>query len=194
MAGKKTLAIPSVDELAALAPRKGPALKALKDVEILAKRQMEWEDDLVRTLADAEIIGRKLYRLKTVDLPAAFETAGCKATTLLDGTIIEVSDFIAANIKEENVDAAHKWLRANKLGSLIKNVIKVAFGMGEDAKGKKLKAFLKKSKFPFEEKEAVHKGTLTALVKERLREGLALPASIDVSKVPTTNIKRIKKS
>lgn len=181
--------IPSHTDLSA---QFGPTVATLTDVRLLAVRQIKIEDEIAELnerLADA---GRRLAQVKQEDLPMAFDAAGIKRLVLPEGFDISVADFITGSIKPENIAAAHQWLRANKLGGLIKNQVKVAFGKGDDKKAKALAAFLKKQKVEFERTEGVHPMTLKAFVREQLEAGRDLPATIEVTKVPTATIKRPK--
>lgn len=183
----KVLTIPTAASLTA-----GATPQNIKVISDLALRQMQLEDQITR---DSEAVARlsaQLYKLKTEDIPTAMQEAGVKAVTLPDGSKVEVEDFVTGNIKEENRAEAFAWLRKNKLGSIIKRQVSLAFGMGEDRQAKELVALLKKKKYVFAQKEDIHTQTLRAFVRERLREGKALPPQIDVTTVPTTTIKRKK--
>lgn len=185
--------IPSMEELASAPVKKGSAAaQAMKAVETIAQRQIAKEDEIKKLGEQLALLIAALNKIRRVDLPEAMKSAGLKACTLDCGHVLKLDDFVTANITEENAPKAHAWLRKNKCGSLIKHAFKFAFGMGEDKKAKAALAFLRKSKIPFEQKEAVHKNTLTAFVKERLKEGKALPPEIDVVTVPTVEIKRVK--
>jgi hypothetical protein len=166
----------------------GTNLAALTDVRLLALKQMEIEHEIAELQARLANAMQRLQRVAQEDLPLAFDAAQIQALTLPDGTEVIVKAIITANIKEENRPVAHAWLRANKLGALIKNTVKVAFGKGDDVKARKLIATLKKAKIPFERTEAVHPQTLGAFVRESLAAGKGLPASIEVHKVPTAKI------
>lgn len=170
----------------------GPSQESLSVVGELAKRQVAMEDEIARIEATLAEKNKALYKLKTIDLPTAMEAAGVKFVGLPDGTKVEVTDFVTGNIKEENRTAAHKWLRDNGFGSLIKNTIALAFGMGEEKKCGSIAAYLEKRRIPFDRKEAVNTQTLRAFVRERLQAGKALPPSIDITSVPTSKITRSK--
>jgi hypothetical protein len=174
--------------LKALTEKANEALK-------LTRRIAELEGEL-------EVKSAELRKLVTETIPGMMEEAGCNLIGLKDGWQIEVTPIVIANIKNENKPAAFKWLRANKYGSLIKNTIDIAFGMGQDKTAKAVAAFLKKSKVPFEQKESIHKGTLTAFVKEHLakqadpevkKKPPELPPVIDVVRLPTAIISKRKK-
>lgn len=186
---KKGVVIPSQAQLVAAVPASALTVKQLSD---LAAQMMKLEDEIA---TDEAALAAKKERLRTYAvsmLPTAMDEAGVKAMELPGGVKVEVSDFLAANITQENRPGAFSWLRKNKLGAVIKNAIVVKFGKGDDGKVKKYVAFLKKAKIAFERKEEVHYQTLQALVRERMQAGKDLPPEINVVKVPTAVIKRPK--
>lgn len=187
-----SLKIPSQTELAGGPGAAGTSVAALKQVDILAHRLTTLEDEIERLNLLLEEKGKQLTRLKMVDIPNAMAEAGTKYVELESGEAVEVEKFITGNIKEENREKAHAWLRKNNFGSLIKNTISCAFGMGEDAKALAVMKWLAGKKIPFAQKEAVHAGTLRSFVRERLEAGKALPPSIDYTSVPTATVKRPK--
>ena len=186
----KPLQIPTASDLAGQAAANEAQVREITTLSNRLLLKMQQAADLTATLED---VTKEIRRLQVIDIPAAMTAAGAKGVTLEDGTKVEVDDFITGYIKEENRESAHAWLRKNKLGSVIKRVIALQFGMGEDKKAANLVATLRKMKLPFEQKEAVHPSTLKALVRERLRAGKELPPSIDVTSVPTATVKPPKK-
>lgn len=193
MAARK-LNIPSQTDLQNMpGAKEAPAMKkALREIEVLAQRQISMEDELRGIMVTADDLNKRLFRLKTIDLPTAMKTAGTKGLVLTDGTKVDVKDMVVGNIKAENEVKAFAWFRKNGFGSLIKNMIKAAFGMGDDKKAAMLKKFLLTKKIPFEENEGVNRNTLCAFVRERLQAGKELPPEIDVTSVPTAVITRVK--
>lgn len=167
----------------------------LKTITAFARRQLSLEQAIASAEDHLADLKKKLRQISQENIPAAMQAAGgVKKVELEDGTIVSVEDFITANIKEANRPKAHKWLRANKFGALIKMTYTIAFGMGEEKKASSLEKELLKRKLGFDAKEAVHAGTLRAFVREQLEAGKALPASsgIDVTSVPTSKITRRK--
>ena len=171
----------------------GTSVPAVKQIAVLAKRMTALEDEIAAIGETLTVRSAKLTRLKMVDIPNAMSEAHTKYIELDSGEAVEVKDFVTGNIKEENREKAHAWLRAQGFGSLVKHVVSCAFGMGEDKKALAVVKWLASKKVPFEQKEAVNVNTLRAFVRERLEAGKALPPSIDYTSVPTASIKRPKK-
>jgi hypothetical protein len=164
----------------------------VKELSDLAAQMMRLEDEIRDLEAQLVTKKEKLRMYAQSLLPTSMDAAQVKALTLPDGAIIQVEDFLAANIKKENEAAAFAWLRKNKLDALIKNEIKVKFGKGEDKLVSEYEKFLKKKGIAFERKAAVNWQTLQAFVRERIRAGKDLPPVIEVNRVPTATIKRPK--
>lgn len=169
-----------------------PSNEAIKEISALAARQVQLEDRIAKGMALLEDLGKQLKQVNSVDLPTAMQAAGVKSIGLPDGSKVEVNDFVAAQIKEENRPKAHTWLRKNKLGSLVKTTVDIVFGMGEEKKAAAFMKSLNTKGIPFKAKEAVHPQTLGALVRERLGAGKALPPQIEYTSVPTSKIIRSK--
>lgn len=190
----RSLVIPTQAELASAFPPNN----ALREVADLAQRQIELEDRIAKGRAYLADLEDRLKDVQSIDIPAAMSAAGLSMFALENGAVVKVEDFTAASISEANRAAAFAWLRDNKFGSLIKNVMSLQFGMGQDLLAREIAkacaAALKKHKLdvPIEQKESVHPSTLRAFVKERLAEGKALPPEITVVQVPTTKITRSK--
>ena len=187
--GKPGLVIPTQD---ALAGKPTASVPAVKQIVTLSRRMIELENEIAQLNDEVGEKSKQLTRLRMVDIPNAMSEAGTKNITLDSGEVVKVEDFVTGNIKEENREAAHAWLRENGFGSLIKHVVSCAFGMGEDKQANKVIVWLVKAKITFEQKEAVNTQTLRAFVRERLSAGKALPPSIDYTTVPTATIKRVK--
>jgi hypothetical protein len=168
------------------------SVPAVAQIVTLARRMTALEDEIQILNDNLTVKNQQLTRLRMVDIPNAMSEAGTKYIELDSGEAVEVKDFVTGNIKEENREKAHAWLRAQGFGSLVKHVVSCAFGMGEDAKALTVVKWLASKKVPFEQKEAVNTGTLRAFVRERLEAGKALPPSIDYTSVPTASIKRPK--
>lgn len=175
------LVIPSAKALAAQSG--GIAAPTLLTITALARRQYQCEREIMALQQKMVDKAAELQRLREVDIPGAFEEAGTTTLTLSGGVKIEVKPFIVANIKDVNEKAAFTWLRKNKFGSLIKNNVTCAFGMGEDKIAKATIAALKKMKVDFMSKESVHNSTLRAFVKEQMEKGAPIPKEIDHSSI-----------
>lgn len=161
------------------------------------------ERKLAQAVKDAEEALKKAdeaHRKLVEDiLPGMLKEAGVKEIKLDDGWQVAVDSTIRANINEENRDKAHKWLRSNGFGSLIKNTISVTFGMGEDKKADVLYHQLAKKYNTTKQDERVHPSTLRSFVEEVLagkvvvkKKPVSLPESISYVELPIAKIKEPK--
>lgn len=176
----------------------GPGQVTINQVSEAVKQLVAIEAEILMQTTLLEKLNERKRILRQSTLPSVLESAGVKSVTLPGGETVVVEDFIAANITKENEAAAFKWLRANKAGALIKNEFKLSMGKGTDAFAKEvLKAItalnkkLAKKKLPeisVAKKASVNWQTLQAFVKEKLSAGKALPAEINVTRVPTASI------
>lgn len=91
-----------------------------------------------RTEAVTKLVSLAYEKLKTTDLPEAFERAGVPSVSLDEGFRVTVSHKLYASIKKDMKEAAFKWLEENDLGDLITPTVNastlsaVAKTMGEE--------------------------------------------------------------
>ena len=176
------------DDLAADAAAQRRSMLAstttLDDIRALAEQQLLLMEELEAMEAQHDLKKAELRKLSEETLPELLNAVGLPGLKLADGTVVELVDNISASITDENRDEAHKWLRENGYGDIIKNVVAFSFGKGEDDDAKVLLAYAnemaKSGQLHFgtlDQKEAVHSSTLKAFVKEQLKQGTALPAA-----------------
>lgn len=187
-----------LDQLEADAKEARPRLISLNEVREVAERQKLLEEELAALEAQAVVKKQELKKVAEEELPELLNLVGLPSITLADGSIIEIADNISASITDENRSAAHQWLRDNALGDLIKNVVSVTFGKGEDKDAELLvhniRVMADQGSINFgtlDQKEAVHPSTLKSFVKERIKSGEPLPA--DIFKLWIGQIAKIKK-
>jgi hypothetical protein len=99
---------------------------------------------------------------------------------MIDGSKVEVKKKYSCTVKAdpELKAKAHKWLRDNGLGDIIKNNIAVSFGTGEDNKAEEFFSLAAKSGYEPEQSLKVEPSTLRALFRERVQNGLDMPSDI----------------
>lgn len=177
---------------------KGPRQVSLNEVRELAEKQQQLEAEV--EALEAQVVSKKqeLRQVAEVDLPELFALAGLPAITLSDGSTIGIMEQVAASIGDENREKAHAWLREQGFGDLIKNVVSVTFGKGEDKDAQLLihnihvMADNDTIKFgTLDQKETVHPSTLKSFVKEQLKDGKPLPA--ETFKLFIRNVAVLKK-
>jgi hypothetical protein len=155
-----------VDVEAAPAPSDGDLTKIRK----LGELQIE----IMTRIAKGEAVLARLNEyLKDVterQLPLVLKEVQMRDFTLMDGSRVVLEEFVAAGIKKANKPKAYAWLEETGRGDLIKHVITISFGKGEDAWARKFMADLekRKKKVAAERKDDVNFQTLNAFVREQV--------------------------
>jgi hypothetical protein len=113
-------------------------------------------------------------RIEQEDLPELMREVGLSKLTLTNGIDVSVSEEVTAAITEERRAAAHAWLREHNFGGLIKTVVTVPFGRGEEEEARRMaERIAEEHECALEEK--VHPQTLKAFVREQVEDGKPLP-------------------
>lgn len=151
----------------------------LSEVSVAAAALVKAYAEKERKEVELAVVAANILKLETDTLPAAMRVLGVEKLTLTSGEIVSVKDEVGIGVTEANRDAAYNWLRAHGADSMIKRVVAVAFGKGEDGTARELQIFLAQ-KFPdnqIVDKADVHYQTLKAYVKERLASEKELKAA-----------------
>lgn len=143
------------------------------DGEITKVRRLaELQIEIMARIAKGEAVMKRLQEyLADVtgrQLPLAMKEIGLKDFTLMDDSRIVLEDFVVAGIKKTDREKAYAWLEKAGKGDLIKHVLTISFGKGDDAWARKFMADLAKRKKPLnvERKDDVNYQTLNAFVRE----------------------------
>ena len=121
---------------------------------------------------------KHLLRLTDDELPTVLTEMGLSAFKLDDGSEVTIKKIYGASILADQKEEAHLWLRNNGFGDMVKNIVSVNFGMGEDHKAQVIKSRLEQSGLSPEQSESVHSSTLRAWVKEQTEEGKEFPMEL----------------
>ena len=132
-------------------------------------------EDLKKTLKESEAA---LRQLTDQDLPDLLHEIGINEFTLDDGSKVELRPIYSARIPVEHREAAHAWLREKGFDDIIKNLVSIPFGRGEDGKAGDFISLARMKGFEVMQKQEVHSGTLKAFVKERIEKGEDVPADL----------------
>lgn len=177
-----------VDEASVSAIDKGDALARLSK---LAQEQLDAEADVALAQAALARAQEKLKDVSERQIPELMADVGMANFKTTSGLVISVEDSVRASPPKARRDEAWAWLRANGAAGLIKRVVSIEFGKGEDDKAKTLVTDLEK-KFDLVKDEAgVHPSTLSAFVREQLKKGSQIP--LDVFGVFTQKVAKIGK-
>ena len=154
----------------------------LGEISKLANLQMELENEVYMLEEKLMEEKRKLKKIQEEALPELLFDLGLSSIVLSTGQKITITENVYPSITKAGKQHFYDWLRSKGYGDIIKNEIKISFGVGDDGKAKMLQKFISQRKsladlLP-EQRESIHGGTLKAFVKRCLAEGINLPESI----------------
>lgn len=143
------------------------------------------------------------YRiLATEKLPGLMQQFGTDGFPLANGYTLVIEPAFRANLPAESTiekadeeerpmlerrrEEGLRWLQQHNASAIIKNEIKVKLGTGQSALARavmtalrnfswKVKGKIQKVRLDFDQKESVHPGTLSKLLKELRDNGVDLP-------------------
>ena len=167
---------------------------ALQDVSELAKEVLKAEEEinaLETVLSDKKKEHRNLVENR---IPAAMQEIGMSNFTMADGSMIEVKPFYSASIPKDRKGEAFEWLRKHGYDDIIKNLVSVQFGRGEDDDASKLIGMIRENGMIPSQTEKIESQTLRAWVREMVEQGVKFPTELFGAFCGTkANIKSSKK-
>lgn len=163
-------------------------LPTKEEMASLAALIAEWEvNEQDIAMFTEHLKSRTAHKLKleTDLIPSLMASAGgIDKFTLEDGTFIEIKDELSAYIGDgsrggpDNRAAAFAWLEEHGHGDVIKDEMRIRLGRGDVAKERAeaiIQLVASLGTDDYSRKRAVHTGTLQALLKEQLGEGVEVP-------------------
>ena len=105
--------------------------------------------------------------------------------------ICSFKEFYKGSITKENEAEAFKWLEDNGHGDLIKNIVSIRFGKGENESAEKLISSLEQDGLYPDQKRKVEPMTLNAFIGDQITNGKQVP--MELLSVFTGNKVKIKK-
>lgn len=165
----------------------------LSQLQALAEQQAQAE----ARIAELEALlhkAREIHRdLSERQVPELMDKIGMKEFKTTSGLTLGVEEKIRASIPKMKAPLAFAWLKNHHYDSIIKHVVSVSFGRGEDEEANRLAALLGESEFEVEDRVSVHPSTLTAFIKEKLEKGEEIPLELfGVYRERFSKIKQIK--
>jgi hypothetical protein len=127
---------------------------------------------------DISVWEQKVTDLTDYDLPDVMQEIGLTNFTLADGSKLEIKATYGARIPVEHREAAFAWLQEKGYDDIIKNMVSVPFGRGEDSSATEFMELAQKSGYLPDQKKEVHPQTLKAFVKEQLEKGTPVPMDL----------------
>lgn len=153
-----------------------------EELNSLSMLVAEWdnnEENIIRTTNVLKMLNARKNTLEIDLIPALMATASnIEEFKLNDGRKITIKEELYASVTEAKKDEAFKWLEEHGHSAIIKNEMKLALGRGDDAdeRAKTIITLIEQMGISdYSVKRAVHEGTLKALLKEQLAEGVEIP-------------------
>ena len=157
-------------------------LPTKEEMASLAVLVAEWQlNEAAIAHAESALKGFNLNKakLETDLIPSLMASAGgIDKFTLDNGTAITIKDELYASITQAKQQEAFAWLEAHGHGDVIKNEMKLSLGRGEVAQlraAAMIVAAEQNGIDDYSQKRNVHPGTLAALIREQLGEGVEVP-------------------
>lgn len=152
---------------------------ALVKLAELADRQAVAEAHVADLEAQLETARADVRELAEKLIPDLMDQIGMSDFTTLTGLRIEVGETIRASIPKAHAAKAFAWLKANGHAAMIKRVVSVSFGKGEDEQAEELHQKLAgELSLEVEDNASVHASTLAAFVREKLAKGEDVPLEL----------------
>ena len=162
-------------KLDGLTPKNSQRMRSMAEIaRAIGNKEAEIGDleDLLKSKKE------ELRRQSEEELPSMMAELGINSFELDDGSKVTVRDLYGGYISVPNRDAAYEWLRENNYDDIIKNIIAVQFGRGEDQEAEKYLKILEGHGLLPEQNTSIHPSTLKAWVKERMENGDQFPMDL----------------
>lgn len=165
-------------------------ISEVKDVSEASNRYLQIESEILSLENDLK---RKKSELQQMNdsIVQMMEQRGVKEIKLTSGEAISYKPFYKASITKDNEAECFGWLEKNNHDELIKNIVSVRFGKGDNDQASKLVEDLEQNGLAPDQKRKVEPMTLNAFVGEQINKGTDLP--IDIFNVYMGNKVKIKK-
>lgn len=168
-----------IDFEADAAPKEATGLEGLGLISKLGEEYLLLETEIERLENEVKANKARLTAIAEKELPDLFFSLNMSGFELTNKKKIKVEDFVRGSIPKDRAVEACGWLRDHGHGGLVKRVVAVAFGAGEDEKAEKLKAFLtEKAKLVVVDEQTVHHSTLASWAREMKKKGEPFPADL----------------
>lgn len=135
------------------------------------------DDQIARHEAGLREAKELRRHVTTVDLPLAFQRLGIERMDLA-GLTLTLRQVVTPNVKKEDQPKMFEWLEENGHGDLIKRVVQVNLGRGDDDLLHRLLFKLDELRCEYEIKEGVATNTLQAWARMMVGEGQELPDDV----------------
>jgi len=150
----------------------------LDELAMLARKMGEYKqniDDCKDRVAEAE---EKLRVLKEETIPNIMTEIGVTSIQLDSGEIIEIKQEVYAQPRKEDKPLICEWLNDNGFGGLIKVMVAIQFGKGDQEEAVNLFQELNAEYSGVLLTEDIHPQTLKAFLREQITKGKNIPLDL----------------
>lgn len=151
------------------------SLSSVSELARQAKEIQQHMEDLEITLAEKREALKDILENR---IPDALHEIGMKGFDMKDGSSVEIKQYYSASIPADRKGEAYEWLRSNGYDDIIKNIVSVQFGRGEDEEAGKLINVVREQGLIPDQSEKIEPMTLKAFVREMTEKGVALPQDL----------------
>lgn len=150
----------------------------LKSLSGLLEQQIELEEEIAQLETAVSEAKKRHQFLTTKTIPDHATAINCTLHRLESGHVFELKPFVSANIPKAKKEEAFTWLKEQGYDDIIKNVVSIEFGKGDDEKAAACLSVLDSSGFSAHADSSVHAATLKKWVRERVEEGIPVPLEL----------------
>ncbi len=155
-----------------------PENSQLKQLSYLVRKAVDAASAVEACEGGLKDLKKRYKDLVQQEIPDAMLEAGVEAFETAEGLKVSVKNDICVSIPKAREKEALSWLRDNELGDIVRNVVTVNFGRGEDTEKAVYISFLGEQGKAYQTKEGVHSGTLKASLKELRENGVDFPEDL----------------
>ena len=149
-------------------------ISEVSDVSEVSNQYLQIESEILNL---EEQVKRKKQELQQANdkIVALMTQRGVKEIKTVDGDSVSFKAFYKGSISKDNQPEAFKWLEDNGHGDLIKNIVSVKFGKGDNSVAENLINELQQRQLYPDQKRKVEPMTLNALIGEQINKGNDIP-------------------
>jgi len=154
------------------------ASEALARLTQLASEQAKAEAEVARIEAELQAAKDALKVISETSVPELMDELGMTSFKTASGLTVDIKETIRASIPKNKQPLAFNWLREHGNAALIRRVISLPFGKGEDERAQEVMDILAQEGLHPDDVLSVHPSTLSAFVKEKLEKGEEIPTEL----------------
>tara|TARA_R110000823_G_scaffold8905_6_gene30980 strand:- start:160 stop:732 length:573 start_codon:yes stop_codon:yes gene_type:complete len=149
-------------------------ISEVSDVSEVSNQYLNIESEILNL---EEQVKRKKQELQQANdkIVELMTQRGVKEIKTVEGDSVSFKPFYRGTITKENQPKAFQWLEDNGHGDLIKNIVSIKFGKGDNEEADNLVNELQQRELYPDQKRKVEPMTLNALIGEQINKGNDIP-------------------